>query len=687
MAKIAALGSVDPFTAHAAAVYKMSGTEIDSIEYYSSVKSVFRAVGDRCEFGIVPFENMVDGHVVAVLELLLQSSYTIIDECILPATYGVVARCSKTDAIRTLYTPYHSRAECSEFIAALSSPSLCTISDGEEALKRISSDDPTAAALLPDWMLPDTGYPLILHNVNDYSGTTTRYIVVAEQEQPHFPDRTYKTSIVVLEAEDRPGVLTDILGALSSRSINLTSIISRPTREHFGRYHFFIDCMVYALVPEMQEALADIRKWGHVKLLGTYPRAEYEPPEEYAPPHDTIASMQLNPFRKHGRAPRVCVAAGHGPYRNTLDALSNFDLSVIRGHRILLKPNAGRIAEPYSGVVTNPQVVAAAIDAFRAAGAAEVAIGESPITGVNLERAFEKSGIGFIAHERDCRLIDMDRRDPVEIAVSDGTAITRLKVCADIFDFDCIVSIPVMKTHMHTVVTLSVKNMKGCLWRRSKVDLHMLPRVPFTDDKPLNIGIADMASVLRPHLAIIDGTVGMEGLGPSAGEPKPLDLVIVGNDAVVSDSVACFLMGIDPKTVPHLRIAEERGYGSLDLGSCSITTPDWESLRQPFAPVPANLTMHFPRVTILDEQSCSACQSTVMLFMKRYGEQLNEYFPDKKPVYFAIGKGQKGVPPNTVCVGNCTRRFRDAGHYVPGCPPVASAILATLQKQTGNQKA
>jgi uncharacterized protein (DUF362 family) len=331
-------------------------------------------------------------------------------------------------------------------------------------------------------------------------------------------------------------------------------------------------------------------------------------------------------------------------------------------------------------VVTNPQVVAAAIDAFQAAGA-DVAVGESPIVGVKMEEAFEKSGIKFIADERNCPCIDMDKRKPVEIAIRDGVAIKKLQICSDIFDFDIIVSIPVMKTHMHTVATLSVKNMKGCLWRRSKVELHMLPHIPFVDDKPLNVAIADMASVLRPHLSIIDGTVGMEGIGPSAGDPKSLDLVIAGNDAIAADTAACIIMGIDPSHVPHLRIAAERGYGSIDPESFLAVNPEWSSLRSPFAPVPENLTMQFPEVTILDEQSCSACQSTVMLFLKRYADQLNEYFPEGKKINIAIGKGHKGVPPDTVCVGNCTRRFRDTGIHVPGCPPVASSILSTLKDQ------
>ena len=338
------------------------------------------------------------------------------------------------------------------------------------------------------------------------------------------------------------------------------------------------------------------------------------------------------------------------------------------------------MAEPGSGVTTHPQVVAAAIDAFRAAGA-DVSVGESPITGVRTAEAFEITGIAAVARERGCPCIDMDERPPVEVDLTDCVAIDKLKVCADVFDFDIIVSIPVMKMHMHTMVTLSVKNMKGCLWRRSKVDLHMLPNVPYYKDKTLNIAIADMASVLVPHLAIIDGTTGMEGLGPSAGEPKQLDVVVVSADAFAADSVACRLMGVEARAVPHLRLCEERGYGNLDTDRMDVRPDGWEKLRSAFAPVPTSMTIQYPDVKVLDENSCSACQSTLLLFLKKHGSELGDYFPDARPVTIVIGKGHTNVPLNSLCIGNCTRQFKDHGIYVSGCPPVVSSIKRTLDKR------
>jgi len=373
----------------------------------------------------------------------------------------------------------------------------------------------------------------------------------------------------------------------------------------------------------------------------------------------------------------VHVAHGAGPYANTRKALESVDLSAVRGKRVLLKPNAGRIAPPESGVTTHPQVVAAAIDAMREAGA-EVAIGESPIAGVRVQEAYEVTGIAAVAKERDCPLIDMDSRPSVKVPIPEGRVIHALQVCPEVLEHDWVVSIPVMKTHMHTGVTLSVKNMKGCLWRRSKVQLHMLPPVEGTDQKSLDLAIADLSSVLRPHLAIIDGTVGMEGLGPGAGQAKPLGAVVVSTDAFAADAVACRLMGTRAEDIPHLQIAAARGYGVIDLDRITVTPENWRDWISPFVPPPTNLAIEFPNITVLDNNSCSACQSTLLLFLQSYQDRLFDYFPSGAPIHIAIGKGHKDLPEGTLCIGNCTANHKARGLFVPGCPPVSSAILSAL---------
>ena len=385
-----------------------------------------------------------------------------------------------------------------------------------------------------------------------------------------------------------------------------------------------------------------------------------------------------NPFALDREHPVVAVAAGIDAAANTRAALRAFDLGPAAGKRVLLKPNAGRVSPPGSGVCTDPRVVAAAIDAFMQAGAT-VAVGESPITGVCAHEALQATGIAAVARARGVALIDLDARPPVSLRVADGLAVKTLKVCADVFDFDIIVSIPVMKIHMHTGVTLSVKNMKGCLWRRSKVDLHMLPPIEGYAEKSLDIAIADMATVLRPHFSIIDGTIGMEGLGPSAGTPRALGVIVAGADSLAADAVACELMGRRAVDIAHLRMASRRGCGIIDIDRIAVSPPQWRQHACSFAAAPDNLSLEFPNVVVHDRNSCSACQSSVLMFLKRHSRQLFDYLGDDAPVHIAIGKGHAEVPERTLCIGNCMARHKKRGIFVPGCPPVASSIVSAIE--------
>jgi len=383
-------------------------------------------------------------------------------------------------------------------------------------------------------------------------------------------------------------------------------------------------------------------------------------------------------MRKTTAHSRSFVAVRHGsdPYANALGALEALSLPSFKGRKVLLKPNAGRRVPPGTGITTHPEVVAAACDFFVKRGA-EVTVGESTIVGVKPLDCLESTGIAAVVRARGLPLLDLDLRPARKTAVA-GSVLSHLLVCGAVADFDTIVSIPVMKTHMHCQVSLSLKNMKGCLRGREKVRLHQLPPpAEGATEKTLDLAVADLALVLRPQIALIDGTVGMEGLGPSAGGQRHANLAVTSTDFLAADAVAAALMGFDPDEIPHLRLSAARGLGSIALDALDIDPPGWRSWIQPFERPPTKLSVEFKKVNVLDKDSCSACLSTLLLFLKRHYEELGDYLP----LTIAVGKGHDRIPDNALCIGNCTVRAAvgNGQIVVRGCPPVASDVFQTLR--------
>jgi uncharacterized protein (DUF362 family) len=119
-------------------------------------------------------------------------------------------------------------------------------------------------------------------------------------------------------------------------------------------------------------------------------------------------------------------------------------------------------------------------------------------------------------------------------------------------------------------VTLGLKNMMGAL--ESKGSLH---------NGRLHENIADLASVLRPSLTVIDGIVAGE-VHETSKCPVEMGLVIASTDPVAADAVGALVMGIDPREVEHLVLAEKKGLGTLRLEEIEIVGEPIEKVARKF---------------------------------------------------------------------------------------------------------
>ena len=198
------------------------------------------------------------------------------------------------------------------------------------------------------------------------------------------------------------------------------------------------------------------------------------------------------------------------------------------GDRVLLKPNILLGAGPEKAVCTHPEVVRAAIRAFRAFGCA-VIVAEQPGIGPaeQTKRAVETSGVFPVCREEgvECRLFRANGFVPVPLPEGKRTKVVHLP--RDFQDADHVVSLAKLKTHMQATYTGAIKNFYGAIPGRQRKEIHALAKyVAFSE------GIVDVFQAVKPRFGIIDGIVGMDGRGPGSGRPRELGLLLASADLV-----------------------------------------------------------------------------------------------------------------------------------------------------------
>jgi uncharacterized protein (DUF362 family) len=230
------------------------------------------------------------------------------------------------------------------------------------------------------------------------------------------------------------------------------------------------------------------------------------------------------------------------------------DYRFARGKTVLLKPNLVEPSRAAPEVNTHPNVVRAAAAVFRSWGARHVFVAEGPGHCRDSLVVLEQSGLGEVLEESGLEFVDLNH-DEVEFVPNrlKQSSLPRLALPASLRRADLIVSLPKLKTHHWAGVTLSLKNlfgvMPGIVYGWPKNVLHYAG---------IGRSILDIAAAVRPHLAIVDGIVGMEGDGPIMGTPRQMGVLVMGTNLPAVDATCARLMRIDPHRVEYLAAASSR---------------------------------------------------------------------------------------------------------------------------------
>jgi uncharacterized protein (DUF362 family) len=261
----------------------------------------------------------------------------------------------------------------------------------------------------------------------------------------------------------------------------------------------------------------------------------------------------------------------HEPVFKALD-LIDYKSAFADCKKILIKVNFITDKTWDSGATTDPIVVEAIIKKLKEQPV-EVIVVESDATITNADKAFEKTGMKEVCQRNGVEFFNLRYvKDRVTIPIPDGETLKSITVPRIVTE-SAIVSAAKLKTHSSTSVTLGMKNLFGLLPDKFKAKYHA---------KGISRVIVDINTLIKPALTVIDGFVGMEGNGPVDGTPVKMDTIIAGKNVVAVDSTGCRVMGIDPRSISHIRRAKEKALGNID--NIEVLGEKIENVSRPFKP-------------------------------------------------------------------------------------------------------
>lgn len=261
-------------------------------------------------------------------------------------------------------------------------------------------------------------------------------------------------------------------------------------------------------------------------------------------------------------------ALNHG-----LDLLGGFKVNA--GERVVIKPNLCHKSSSRTGATTDVRIVQALVQYLLEKERCSITIVESDSYARGSEQAFKRLGYRFLEGTDAVRLANLSQERTCTRDI-DGRFFKEVHIPESLMDYDCFITVAKLKTSIIHRMTGAYKNQYGCLAVKEK-----RPNHPF-----LSEALFDLNMLFRPSLCIVDGIVGMEGCGPTDGSPKRMNIIVLGWDAVTVDAVLCYIMGIDPFEVPHLKYAFDNGIGELRKHNIDLLGEPLENVKDRFVLVP-----------------------------------------------------------------------------------------------------
>lgn len=236
------------------------------------------------------------------------------------------------------------------------------------------------------------------------------------------------------------------------------------------------------------------------------------------------------------------------------------------GDKVLLKVNLTGPFKPEQGATTHPNLVQAIVRILKEHGACPV-IADGPAT---ILSPLDITGMNQVAKEEGVKAYILDKYEPVR---NEGNLIVdEIMYSSDVLQADKVITVPKLKTHALTLYTGAIKNSFGTVAYEQRKSLHTYRSI-----EEFSKVLVDVFRVRVPDLCIIDGILGMDGIGPVHGNAEHYNVMLASSDPVAIDTIGATLLGYDPANVLMIQEAAKLNLGESDINKI-ITNYDYEEL-------------------------------------------------------------------------------------------------------------
>lgn len=263
-------------------------------------------------------------------------------------------------------------------------------------------------------------------------------------------------------------------------------------------------------------------------------------------------------------AVRLAVARGSDAKAITRAAvaiLGGIERFVSQGDDVIVKPNICVDYRTYEyGATTNPAVVAALVELCLGAGARRVRVMDRPFGG-GAENAYARSGIAAAVEAAGGQMEVINQAKFREAEIPEGRDLREWPVYREVLDADVLINVPVAKHHHLARLSLGGKNLLGVVHRPSLMHANLGQR------------IADLVSLIRPNLTVVDAIRTLMAHGPTGGnldDVRLTETIIASPDIVAADAFAATLFDLSGADISYVKAAADMGLGTLDLNAIKI---------------------------------------------------------------------------------------------------------------------